>query len=182
MQTKLPREKLTKKHIRKDIKNIFIGGILLGVIFAFFILPMLMLIIKMTECVGADVSRWMSVLLLILAAAILALSIVYTVRLFLLLYKEQYTITIAPLVDKKEGGGAQYNRKYIHAQPYRLYFPPHRRYAFGIRNYEWSELYNLTEEGAYRYSDIGDEFYLVEDKRGKILVAYNTKLFELQDK
>ncbi len=184
MQTKLPREKLTKKHIRKDIKNLFDGGIMAIGVFGLVILPLCILAFnidcRLARGEAGNATLWFSVLMLAMAVVILVLLIWCTVRLFLLLYKEQYTIMTAPLVDKKEGVGTQYIKR-IFARPYRLYFPPDKEYALGIRNYEWSEMYNLTEEGAYRYSDIGDEFYLVVDKSGKILVAYNKKLFELQE-
>ena len=50
-------------------------------------------------------------------------------------------------------------------------------------NYSWSELYYMNDNLAYNNSECGDEFYLVLSKphTGKIVLAYNTKMFELQE-
>ena len=39
----------------------------------------------------------------------------------------------------------------------------------------------MSDKGVFNYSNIGDSFYLIIDSKERILLAYNTKLFELQD-
>ena len=50
------------------------------------------------------------------------------------------------------------------------------------KNHQWSKLYPLSAHGEYIYAMPGDEYYLVLSKphSGKILLAYNAKLFELE--
>lgn len=49
------------------------------------------------------------------------------------------------------------------------------------KNYQWSENYSMDDISLKERSEIGDEFYVVVDAKGKILIAYNKKLFELKE-
>lgn len=66
---------------------------------------------------------------------------------------------------------------------YHLYFASYGMFKFPCENYSWSELYYMSDQMAYIYSECDDEFYLVLSKphTGKIVLAYNTKMFELQE-
>lgn len=66
---------------------------------------------------------------------------------------------------------------------YHLNFSSYGEYLIQSDNYKWSSMYNLSDKGLYNYSKCGDEFYLILSKRhtGKILMVYNTKLFELEN-
>jgi len=67
-------------------------------------------------------------------------------------------------------------------QPYTLGFASYGQYSIiGGENYSSSELYRMSDKGVFNYADIGDTFYLVIDKKERILLVYNTKLFDLQD-
>lgn len=65
---------------------------------------------------------------------------------------------------------------------YFLYFEKHGEYIIPMSNYECSEMFSMSDTGLYRYSEIGDEFYLImaEGKKEQILLVYNKKMFELQ--
>lgn len=63
-----------------------------------------------------------------------------------------------------------------------LRFARYGEYSVPEKNHRWSEMYPLSCEGEYNYAVNGDEYYLVLSKphNGKILLAYNAKLFELE--
>ena len=67
-------------------------------------------------------------------------------------------------------------------RPYTLNFTSYGQYCvLEGKNYSSSELYAMSDKGVFNYSNIGDTFYLIIDKNEKILLVYNTKLFELLD-
>lgn len=66
------------------------------------------------------------------------------------------------------------------SQPYTLHFASYGQYCIpGGENYSSSKLYAMNDKGVFNYSTIGDTFYLIVDTKNRILLAYNTKLFEL---
>ena len=65
---------------------------------------------------------------------------------------------------------------------YRLHFAQYGQYLIPRKNYVWSETFSMSDQGVYNYSIPGDEFYLILSKphSGKILFAYNKKMFDLE--
>ena len=63
-----------------------------------------------------------------------------------------------------------------------LYFASYGEYTVSGESYSWSDLYAMDSDMAYMYADCDDEYYLVLSKphTGKILLAYNTKMFDYQ--
>lgn len=49
-----------------------------------------------------------------------------------------------------------------------------------IKYYKWSESFQTKAAGILKYAHAGDNFYLVVDKKEKILMVYNCKMFELK--
>ncbi len=66
---------------------------------------------------------------------------------------------------------------------YYLNFAQYGKYQIPDKNYTWSSVYPLSNAGVYNLCEYGDEFYLVLSKKrgGKILMVYNTKLFDFED-
>lgn len=73
-------------------------------------------------------------------------------------------------------------RKHRPNEFYCLHFSGHGAYEIPGENYDWSDLYYLSDKMVYTYADCGDEFYLVLSKphTRKILLAYNAKMFDYQ--
>ena len=69
-----------------------------------------------------------------------------------------------------------------YARTYQLNFSGYGEFVIHAENYKWSKLFSMDDHGVYTYADSGDEFYLVLSKphTGKILLAYNTKMFEME--
>lgn len=63
-----------------------------------------------------------------------------------------------------------------------LRFFGYGEYQIPAVNYTWSELHEMQGNIVYFHADCDDEFYLVLSKphTGKILMAYNTKMFEYE--
>lgn len=66
--------------------------------------------------------------------------------------------------------------------PYHLRFQCFGTYTIPSgRNYRYCKMYDMEPRGVYNYSNVGDDFYIVTLLgSNEILLAYNTKLFELQ--
>ena len=63
-----------------------------------------------------------------------------------------------------------------------LRFASYSKYKIPGENYSWSDLHCMNDKTVYSYAECGDEFYLVLSKphTGKILLAYNAKMFDYQ--
>lgn len=66
---------------------------------------------------------------------------------------------------------------------YRFRFARYGDHTVPTKNYTWSAAFSMSDEGVFNYAVNGDAFYLVLSKphAGKILLAYNAKLFELEE-
>lgn len=66
--------------------------------------------------------------------------------------------------------------------PYHLRFQRLGTYTVpNGKNYRYCKMYDMQPKGVYNYSNVGDDFYVVTMGSNEILLAYNTKLFELQE-
>jgi len=67
-------------------------------------------------------------------------------------------------------------------QTYHLRFSSYGEYVIPPMNYRWSSQYAMDANWVYFHAECDDEFYLVLSKAysGKILLAYNTKMFDYQ--
>ena len=183
MQHELPKETLTRAAIRRDIRSLLHSGMVACAVLLVVVLPISILAVWIV-CTKFDHGIPLfegveSFFLLVLSLVVAAITVKETVKYGLLLYgKRRYYITTSKLVHIKDKVGEYGGR---HSEPYILTFASNGEYVVPEKSYVWSKMYPLSYDGFYNYSHIGDEFYLVVDKRGKILCAYNTKLFALQD-
>jgi len=85
------------------------------------------------------------------------------------------TLANAEFVDRWQGN--TYKGKY------RFQFARYGNYVVPEKNYTWSAAFSMDDRGVYNYAVHGDEFYLVLSKphSGRILFAYNAKMFELEE-
>ncbi len=67
-------------------------------------------------------------------------------------------------------------------ETYNLRFASYGEYAIPGMSYEWSDLYYMDSDTVFMHAECDDDFYLVLSKphTGKILLAYNAKMFEYQ--
>lgn len=102
--------------------------------------------------------------------------LVSSCRIKILISNNKFRITTDYLIERIPAKGA-----YKYRSPATLRFARYGEYAIQDNNYTWSEMFNLDELGVFRYSTVGDEFYIVTIDDKKILLAYNKRLFELEE-
>lgn len=166
----------------KDIKTIIAGIIILTV----FIFAMIALTSALMNSLMLEVFRKKVIMTFIYVVYAIGLGIYVTllIKKLKLLSSKNIQIVTDKLVSNEDN--------LLHMLFYRrtwgnkLYYLNFARYgcycipdSVTQKNYEWSELYCMSANGVYNYSNIGDEFYLVLYGK-KIILAYNTKLFELK--
>ena len=68
-------------------------------------------------------------------------------------------------------------------QTYHLHFASYGEYVIPGINHRWSSLHTMAADMVYFHTECDDEFYLVLSKphTGRILLAYDTKIFQLQE-
>ncbi len=96
--------------------------------------------------------------------------------------KDLFIIKTDTLINSEEKAtyvGSAFISSFSH--PYILEFKTFGKYCIPVKNYGSSNLYDMSDKGVYNLSNIGDTFYLILDSKNKILLAYNTKLFEISN-
>jgi len=67
-------------------------------------------------------------------------------------------------------------------RPYTLVFSRRSKYRIpDINNYDWSNIYEMTDENVFFYTDLNDDYYLINVGKRENVVAYNKKMFEYQE-
>lgn len=182
----MKKEQLTEENIKSDIKY-QIKAIYKDVFLCLVILVLLIsCYFKMKEFGIFDKLTLVFVILFFILIIILIVEIVYR---YIILNKKIILVRDS-LYDKYSK--THYRPGRIHN---RIYFTYHLRfyrngkyqlpkiaskyrlpYAINV----WSENYCMSDERMYELSDCGDIFYLVlsRGKKGKVLLAYNGKMFD----
>ncbi len=87
---------------------------------------------------------------------------------------------IASLPTKKPH--SEFYSYFTKKSPYHLRFQCSGTYTIPSgKNYRYCRMYDMEPKGVYNYSNVGDDFYIITMGENEILLAYNTKLFELQE-
>ena len=172
----MQKEKLTLGDIRADLHTkIKVFGKRIALLSVLF-LVMLGLLLADFPLGG----KW---LLGAVAEVILLAVAIDQIRIVAMLYR---SVKAEPCIVKDTLRNAEvkdrYSRKFIDDK-YRLHFAKYGSFVIPVENYKWSAAFEMDAKGVFHHSCSGDEFYLVLSKAqgGKILLAYNTKLFELEE-
>jgi hypothetical protein len=172
----MQKEKLTLGDIRTDLHTkIKIFGKRIALLSVLF-LVMLGLLLADFPLGG----KW---LLGAIAEVILLAVAIDQIRIFAMLCR---SVKAEPCIVKDTLLNAEvkdrYSRKFIDDK-YRLHFAKYGSFVIPVENYKWSAAFEMDAKGVFHHSCSGDEFYLVLSKAqgGKILLAYNTKLFDLEE-
>ena len=180
----MQKEILTLKNIKKDLhREIKSGYVRLTLLSAFFIFAFLILFMVFKIDFTYVFREMLAILIgeVVIFCVIIRL-IIKQVNLHLSL-KSKTCIVKDKLVGLqiRERQNGSYRRR-IYDEDYCLVFSQYGEYIIPDENYKWSSDYSMSSRGVYNYANNGDEFYLVLSKRhtGKIMFAYNTKMFELE--
>lgn len=173
----MQKEPLTIEKIRHDLRGQIRDGLIFFGLCIIFLVLFSFLSIKMLQ---------ERELIVILLGFMLVFLLILTIVQAICVYKRYYALNNPDCIVKERLGRKEIKYQLRKNRPnefYCLYFPGHRAYEIPGENYEWSELYYLSGKMVYTYADCGDEFYLVLSKphTGKILLAYNAKMFDYQE-
>lgn len=182
------KEILTKDIIKNEIRNISKFTIIhttieLGALCSLFIL-LLFLNMGNDFVVKLLLLGWTGLVIAFLKCWLIYI-LVYSIKAYKATQNDGVNILVEKLVDIKNNipDGADIRIK-ARFNPFfaSLFFESGNRYSIprGI-NYGWSKKYSMDNRGVFRASKIGDEFYLAVIGNKKVLLAYNTKFFELRD-
>lgn len=175
----MQKEKLTMDKIKADLSGVFktnIGAIIISVVLFLLFLGVVLLANTLTPSNFFIYLFAIPVLLLLLPVI---MSVIKTIKLYKVLNNTQ-CIVKDKLIGKEI---KEYYTRHGLVKYYFFYFSGYGEYQVRGEYYKWSQNFNMWYDGLYRQSDCGDEFYLVLTKRhtGKILLVYNTQMFEMQE-
>ena len=176
-----PKEKLTYANIRRDLRRrlwtswlwlILIVLMTVGLIWAFHQMPALLF------RSSGRMPGWLYLLLLPYLLYVMA--------------KKAWLVSCGfrrkPYIVKdklasSEGDDSMYATHRYRTAWCTLHFNCYGDYDVPQKNYSWSKENATTAKGIYNLAFEGGEYYLVLSKphSGKILLAYNAELFELED-
>lgn len=179
----IPKETLTVKNIKQDIKEIYKPSVT-----AFLILSILgAILLLITKDVWNDIkiaSIFFAVIgLTSVAGGIIALFMPLMGRNITskkLVIVEDWLVDIREDIEYRHRGPDQpyYEFSFAKGSKYRLYLN-----VYGNENYKWSKMYAMSNQGIYNYSQIDDDFYLVfsNEKKNNLILIYNKKLFDFKE-
>ena len=179
----MQKELLTMEAIRYDLRRQIRIRIILAVVCAVFCA----LLTWCTVAVAKDGLKWYKSFFAIINTVFFAslplvflygtIASVAEIRMFCSLSQRPGSIVKDRLVGKEV---KDHLVRWKHYETQHLYFSNYGEYAIPGMSYEWSDLYYMDSDTVYMHAECGDEFYLVLSKphTGKILLAYNAKMFE----
>lgn len=186
----MQKEILTREKIEKEIRSKGIEEIKVwGFADAFMVLIFVIILNMFRALFERGDNIIFAVFLTVIYVVLVCICIYNTVQIFKKLKPEAIKITIDKLVDIREqedpgmafGFLFGFRLRHILYRPYCLYFAAYGRYVIPQgKNYKWSEMFCMDNRGVYNYSKIREDFYLAV-KGKKIILAYNTRLFEMKE-
>ncbi len=189
MQDETRKETLTRKQIKKELKYISFCNILFRIVPAAIITPIILYLFP-------DDRFFPFAILFSIVVLIFICESCYFLKLFIVAHNNTFSIIVDKLsntkdIEFRDGVTDPYigDAKFaiiplsfnLLGKTFRLFFSKNRvwRIPSGCI-YTWSKYNWMNSFSVFRSSNIGDEFYLVMVGK-KIILAYNTKFFELQD-
>lgn len=175
------QEKLTLENIKFDIRKLMKNNYVFLILLLVFSIALAVVGIYLLSYTGIK-KRVHGVLALLLSAT-LVMTAVLSVKDSIIMRKYLKTDPIIvkdKLVDTEE---KSYYRRGMVYHHYYLKFLNYGDYVVGSDNYSWNVGCAMDKRGLFLSSNLGDEFYLVLNKRrrGYILEVYNCKYFKLED-
>jgi len=176
----MKKEILTKENIVSDLKSILIKEIIKSIT----LLPLLIfayLLFLFGPHFPSKANGFMLIFWIIFCAFLTLIYIYELVRAIVPLCKiENFTIS-SDLVTKKLEKRRRHSGSLIMSRPYTLVFSRRSKYRIpDINNYKWSDIYEMTDENVFFYTDLNDDYYLINVGKRENIVAYNKKMFEME--
>jgi hypothetical protein len=178
MKEKIIKDKITLANLLTDAKEKFKATIRISIIAfggALILFGATLLLFIITD--GKERLFALPLLVItIISLYIVIAGYTFAIRDYLTVRKKNFTVVKEKLVEKE----AEIHRRY-HSRPNTLIFKNYdKHFLTEYWHYSFSAQYKMFDTELFRTSDIGDEFYLIVNKKNKILLVYNTKYFELE--
>lgn len=155
-------------------------------------IPLVILIWLMVYTNSSVVALLIPIAIALMIFFLIMFEIVYCIVLKNKIRQDKFSISVKRMISQSRPeflGSTTHPSRYLAGQIYskvfnfykfKLVFENKETYYMPVgKNYEWSELYCMDHIQIYENSKYGDEFYLVKDNNDKIIIAYNTRYFEL---
>ncbi len=174
----MQKEKLTMQNIKADLRSEFkttVGGLVGRTLFFLGVLSVAIWVFSLDPINFYAFSfEFLSIIMLV----VVLIQAKKTIELYKV-FNDTECIVKDKLIGKEI---KEYVTRYGIREEYYLYFSGYGEFKIAGEYYTWSSMFSMLHQQIYRSSDCGDEFYLVLTKRhtGKVLMAYNTKMFEME--
>lgn len=181
-QKGIPKEKLTMDNIRSDLrKKLWKSWLLLAVEIILFA-GLGYLTVQNPVVLITPSRRWFNLpygLILLFDFVLVALLAKHAWQLYTG-YRKQPIVVKDTLVSSE--GDSYYSSHSWRTAWCTLHFNCYGDYSVPEKNYSWSKQYAMSAQGVDNLAFEGGEYYLVLSRphSGKILLAYNAELFELE--
>lgn len=177
----MQKEKLTLQHIQKDVNSGKKEHIIRAILFSLLLIALVFSFIFGFRMAPADFLDELP--LVLIGGGILLYRIIHHVLYITVRYR---SASLPDRIVKDTLINAEYIDRYqlsLFPRRYLFHFARCGKYIVPEKNYTWSAAFSMSDEGVFNYAVNGDAFYLVLSKphAGKILCAYNAKLFELEE-
>ena len=182
----MQKEILTTQAIQYDLRKMIRGHIIAVAIFSVFFALFTWLLVAVIE----DGLKWYKAFFAILNAVFFGslpvlflygtIASILEIHKLRSLCKRPGSIVKDRLVGKEV---KEHLHRWRYYETYNLRFASYGEFAIPGVNYEWSDLYYMDSSALFMHAECDDEFYLVLSKpnTGKILLAYNAKMFDYQE-
>lgn len=176
---------LTTEIIKSDYKKEFRSSIKIVIILSIVFVLLSLLIIYLFSHLK-NTLLFLEILMLspAMVFAFICLAVIFdSYKDYITINREQFKIVTDEIIgyqEKETYISSPFLSSFSH--PYILEFKSYGNYWIPAReNYTKSRNYSLTDKDVFNYTTVGDTFYLVIIKKRKILLVYNTKLFEFKE-
>lgn len=183
----MKKDILTIQKIKSDYRKLFYSSIKTVILMPIILVLLITLIIYLFSCLqNKNLFLLLEILIIsppIFMCYICLATIFETYKDYNTIKKDLFKIVTDTLISSEEKAtyiGSAFAASF--SRPYTLNFASYGQYCIlNGENYSSSELYTMNDKGVFNYSTVGDIFYLILDNKNRILLVYNTKLFELSD-
>lgn len=177
----MKKEALTIENIKKDLNKHFFRKIR-DLLLTLLIIPLANIIILNIVLLFYNPADSFKIIFSIIFCAICFILVSYdliTIIIGLMQIKnESFKITSNWVIEKKQ---KIYGSRTSSPKPYRLIFADKSTYKIPYgKNYCWSNLFAMDDKTLYNHTDINDDFYIINIKNQKNIIAYNKKHFEFK--
>ena len=174
----MQKEILTKENIISDLKLILIKEIKTLLC----LLPLLVFVYLLFLFGPHSPTKEKGFMLLfcIMFCAFVTLIYIYAIvrTVVPLCNMKNFTIS-SDFVTNKLEKRRSHSRSFLMPRPYILVFSRGSKYRIpDIKNYKWSNMFEMPDENVFHCSNLNDDFYLISIGKRRNIVAYNKKMFE----